>query len=66
MHGRLDAPLSFMTEEEFDESFRELGVRESRSRYRWGALVKGTGKTTTFGGVRADVHRVLDGLGRRP
>lgn len=60
-------PLYFLPEEEFDRIFSGMRVKSVDSRETWAG---GGGKATrvlTYGGVRADVSAVLDGLrGRRP
>ena len=54
------SPLYLLSEEWFDSEFKKLGIRESKSAMDWGTG-KGT-KAKSFGGKRAGVSEVLDGL----
>ncbi len=64
--SRVLTPLLLMPESEFSRLFDSLGLRgyfddgDMLSKVR--SAVPGRYRTTTFGGVRADLHRVVDSL----
>lgn len=60
--GRVHAPLYMATEEYFDTEFRGLGTPEVRSKTEWKGAGKSRFTVREFGGERADVSGVLDGL----
>jgi hypothetical protein len=56
------APLALLSEEEFKVSQAGLSVESLPSKHRWGTKSVHQPRLLYFGGVRADVHGVLDGL----
>lgn len=62
LKGSVEAPLSLLTEEEFDGRLSELGLRGYDVKQDWSAGKSERATIRKFGGARADVSGVLDGL----
>lgn len=60
--GRVFAPLYVATEEFFSAEFGALGATGVRSKTSWEGAGAGRFRAREFGGRRADVSEVLDGL----
>ncbi len=62
LSGKVGAPLSLLTEEEFESAASDLAVAFTSGRHRWGESISRKARRSTFGGVRTDMHGVIDGL----
>ncbi len=60
------APLFLLPEEEIDTVSEGLGHRGTVGKKNWRANVSGRASRWKFGGLRADVNGVLEGLTRQP
>ena len=62
MKGDVASPLFLLPEEYFDREFQSLSLEDAPSKAGWKPGSEKVAKTRRFGGVRADVSQVLDGL----
>jgi hypothetical protein len=62
LRGKVGAPLYLLPEESFVREYEGLSLKEYDSELRWGARRDARPKITSFGGIRADINQVLDGL----
>ncbi len=62
LKGLAEAPLFVLPEEEFDAKFSGLGIRACQEKQKWNMERVGRVSSRSFGGAKADVSRVLDGL----
>ena len=62
LRDRVHSPLALMSEEEILSSFASLSVKDYEHKRDWGAGEGRKGRWRSFGGARADVHGVIDGL----
>jgi adenylyl- and sulfurtransferase ThiI len=62
MKGDVISPLFLLPEEYFDREFQSLSLEDTLSKVEWKPGRARVAETRRFGGVRADVSQVLDGL----
>jgi adenylyl- and sulfurtransferase ThiI len=62
----VESPLFLLPEEEFERFTSTIGAKVLDGRERWGREQGGRVHVTSIGGVRRDVHGVLDGLRKSP
>lgn len=62
MKGKVGAPIYLLPEESFELEFRELRLKRYEEKLDWGMTGPRAARRLAFGGVRADISQVLDGL----
>jgi len=62
LKGKVGAPLYLLPEESFVREYEGLSLKEYDSELSWRSRTTKRPEITRFGGVRADINRVLDGL----